>query len=258
MRTVKKAADRYRGVFAGDKQTPVNKQAYLDIDEHGPAWHLGHMRSAARMVKDRMDEYDFVVDIRDARLPFTTCNPDLLDITREKPRIVVFNKAELANEQSNAALQRYFESQGMYSIFTSVRFTWRDTVDTIRKFVKHVLPVKEHKLSAHVGCVVGMPNVGKSTLINALRTAHEYQFHRDDMRRVRQGEIVSVTPGSTRSIRSVPVSRDPNIVLYAPPATTLPGNINTGAGSNLRRVASCLSAIRVRSRRRVLPVSSST
>ena len=57
MRTVKKAADRYRGVFVGDREMPINKQAFLDVDEHGPAWHLGHMRSAARVVQEKMDTF---------------------------------------------------------------------------------------------------------------------------------------------------------------------------------------------------------
>jgi ribosome biogenesis GTPase A len=233
MRTIKAASQKYRGAFYGDQPMPLGKEAFLDIDEHGPAWHLGHMRTAARVVNEKMSSFDFIVDIRDARLPFSTCNLDLLEMTREKKRIVVFNKAELANEQANAALLKYFEDQGMYCIFTSLQFTWKDTVDSIRKFVKYVLPAKQHKLTAHVGCVVGMPNVGKSTLINALRMAHEYQFHREDMRRVRNGEMTSITPGTTRSVRSVPISRDPNVVLYDTPGITMPGCMHAEAGFKL-------------------------
>jgi ribosome biogenesis GTPase A len=233
MRKIKRTFERYNDAMSHKAKSAVSREAFVDIDEQGPAWFLGHMSSAVRVIEDKMQDFDFVLDIRDARLPFTTENPNLSRIAGDKPRLIVFNKADLANEQTNLAVQQYYEDHGAYALFTSAHKTWKDTVETLQKFVQFVLPQKQYKMTAHVGCCVGMPNVGKSTLINALRMAHEYQFQREDMRRSRSGETTSVHPGTTRGVKLVPVCRDPNVVLYDTPGLTLAGCFHREAGLKL-------------------------
>lgn len=233
IRRLKKTYQRYSAAMQETKSSNVSREAFVDIDEKGPAWYLGHMARTKRILEEKLNDIDFFIEMRDARLPFTTENPHITDLSAQRPRIIVFNKADLSNEEMNRIIHRHFEDEGHYTLFTAASRTWKDTVEAIQKFVVHVLPQKEFKLTAQIGCIVGMPNVGKSTLINSLRMAHEFQFHREDFRRPRGGEEVSMSPGTTRSVKLVPMSRDPNVVLHDTPGLTLPGTVHKEAGLKL-------------------------
>lgn len=233
MRKVKRTLNAYEQCMERTPKKGISREAFVDIDEKGAAWYLGHMRSATTALKEKLEDADFVLEIRDARLPFTTENPHLRKLIQSIPRLIVFNKAELANEDCSRIIHDYYEQEGAFVLFTSAKRCWRDIVEVIQRFTTHLLPSQRFRTVAHVGLVVGMPNVGKSTLLNSLRLAHEYQFHREDYRRSRSPETVSMIPGSTRALKMVPVCRDPNVVLYDSPGVTLPGCFAKEAGVKL-------------------------
>jgi len=136
-------------------------------------WFPGHMAKARREVTEKLKLVDIVFELIDARLPLSSRNPMIDEVIHQKPRLLILNKMDLADENETARWIRYFEAQGMRAVAIN-SFEGRG-LQTVIKAAKEILEPKLERMrsrgirpGAMRAMIVGIPNVGKSTLINRL------------------------------------------------------------------------------------------
>ena len=143
------------------------------IDIPSLQWYPGHMRKAERLVKENLKLVDVVVELLDARIPLSSANPVLREIVGDKPRVIVLNKADLADEAATRAWVKYFAAGGIATVPVDA-VKGRGVKELVQAITKCAKP-KTDKLVHHgakaraARCMIlGIPNVGKSSLINRL------------------------------------------------------------------------------------------
>ena len=153
-------------------------------------WFPGHMAKTRRKIGEALKLVDAVTEIRDARLPESSKNPEIDSLISGKPRIILLNKADYADESATAKWIEYYKKQGIYALAVECR-TGKGLnayLPLVKKVLAPVIAKNEEK--GMVGkslrlMVVGIPNVGKSSFIN---------------RMAKNGKAkVADTPGVTRS-----------------------------------------------------------
>lgn len=135
-------------------------------------WYPGHMTKAKRMMQENIGLIDLVIELVDARIPLSSRNPDIDELGKNKYRLILLNKSDLADAGANRLWMEYFKKkgfhvleinarsgQGMKSIQGVVREACREKIERDRK-----RGIKNRPIRA---IVVGIPNVGKSTFINS-------------------------------------------------------------------------------------------
>ncbi len=135
-------------------------------------WYPGHMTKARRMMEENCKLIDLVIELVDARAPMSSRNPDIDALARNKSRIILLNKADLADPKCNAAWTGFFREKGFHilemnsrtgsgvkSIQGLLQEACREKIERDRRRGIKNRPVR--------AMVVGIPNVGKSTFINA-------------------------------------------------------------------------------------------
>ncbi len=136
-------------------------------------WFPGHMAKARREVTEKLKLIDIVYELIDARIPLSSRNPMIDEIIKQKPRIVLLNKADMADAKKTKEWVSYFQKQGVVAIpinsqsgagMAAIVTTTKQIVS--EKFEK--MRAKGIKPRAIRAMVVGIPNSGKSTLINRL------------------------------------------------------------------------------------------
>ena len=135
-------------------------------------WFPGHMAKTRRLISENLKEVDIIIEILDARIPYSSKNPEIQRLIGDKPSLTILNKASLANKQITQKWIDYYRSNGKYAI--SVDCITGEGLSLISNAVKNILSDKieryenkgmNKKLRA---MFVGIPNVGKSSLINKI------------------------------------------------------------------------------------------
>ena len=136
-------------------------------------WFPGHMTKTRRKIESQLKLIDAVAVILDARVPYSSCNPDLRSIINNKPRMVVLNKCDMADPSETAKWIRFFNKNNISSIALDCK-----TGKGLNTFIPAVRNVLSDKIKAWESkgmtgrtikvMVVGIPNVGKSSFINRL------------------------------------------------------------------------------------------
>lgn len=135
-------------------------------------WYPGHMTKAKRMMQEDIKLIDIVIELLDARVPISSRNPDIDTLAKNKYRLVLLNKSDLADNRTNQEWEAYFKEkgimvvtinarsgQGMKAITSQIQEACKEKIERDRKRGILNRPIR--------AMIVGIPNVGKSTFINS-------------------------------------------------------------------------------------------
>ena len=136
-------------------------------------WYPGHMTKTRRMMDENIKLVDIVIELLDARIPYSSKNPEIDNLARNKKRIIILNKADLADDNKTALWSEYFEAKdfrvikvnsitgsGIKDISNVAADLMAEKLERLRRRGRIFTPTR--------AMIVGIPNVGKSTLINKL------------------------------------------------------------------------------------------
>ncbi len=135
-------------------------------------WYPGHMTKARRQMQEDIKLIDLVIELVDGRVPFSSRNPDIDELGKNKARLIILNKADLADDLVTLQWKAYFEEKGYFVVSLDARN--RNGMKQVNHVIMDACAAKiERDLKRGIknrpvrAMVVGIPNVGKSTFINS-------------------------------------------------------------------------------------------
>lgn len=192
-------------------------------------WYPGHMAKTRRMITEQMKHMDAVCEILDARIPLSSRNPDIEELTKERPRLIVLNRIDLADPAATKQWGAYFRGKGWAALECDAK-----SGQGVSCFAPAVRELLSEKLTAYAErgqagrmirvMILGIPNVGKSTFINKV-----------SRRKTAKAED---RPGVTRSKQWIPV--DKSLELLDTPGMLWPKFEDPDVGLRL----ACTGAVR--------------
>lgn len=190
-------------------------------------WYPGHMAKAKRNIRNDLQLVDLVIEVLDSRCPESTRNPDIDSFAKDKARIMLLNKADLADRKQTQAFSNYFRAKGFYSMEIDARS--KAGLKKLNALIDEACqPIVERNQKKGIktpiirAMVLGIPNVGKSTFINSF-----------------VGKSMAKTgnkPGVTRGNQWIKVN--PHVQLLDTPGITWPKFEREIVGMNLAIIGS--------------------
>jgi len=164
-------------------------------------WYPGHMHKASKDIKYALPNIDILIEILDARIPFSSQNPMLAELREDKPTIRILNKSDLADDHITKYWQQYMETE--HAVRTLAVTTQQpDKIKQIIDLCSKMLPEKAQANKVIRTMIMGIPNVGKSTIINILagrtiaKTGNEPAVTKQQQRiNLKNNIVLSDTPG---------------------------------------------------------------
>ncbi|KAK3405509.1 hypothetical protein EUGRSUZ_K01722 [Eucalyptus grandis] len=178
-------------------------------------WFPGQMAAATRAIRDRLKVSDLVIEVRDSRIPLSSVNADLQPHLSKKRRVIALNKKDLANPNVMHKWTHYFDSRNQDCL--PINAHSKSSVKKVRRNAEPTLLVM----------VVGVPNVGKSALINSIhRIASSHFPVQEKIKRATVGPL----PGVTQDIAGFKIAHHPSIYVLDTPGVLVPSipDIETG------------------------------
>ena len=137
------------------------------------SWYPGHMAKTKREISEDLKLIDVVVELLDSRIPLSSQNPDIAELTKGKKKIIVLNKTDLADNMQNEAWKKYFNSNGQVCILTDSNLG--KGINEVTKAIEEIMKedLKKYAEKGRTGrkikaMILGIPNVGKSSFINRI------------------------------------------------------------------------------------------
>nr|PZN08072.1 MAG: ribosome biogenesis GTPase YlqF [Caldicoprobacter oshimai] len=136
-------------------------------------WYPGHMSKAKRLIQENIKLVDLVIEVRDARVPRSSTNPEFVSLCRNKQRLILLNKKDLADPSMTEQWISSFKNRGLWA--EAINCLDMNDVNQLRKSIIQFAEERRKLIYQQKGIhkttrvmVVGIPNVGKSTVINSL------------------------------------------------------------------------------------------